>query len=640
MGGTASPAAASKPSWALVATVCLVPLAVGLPLLLGGHHIAQPDPYRAYDWIEAAKYRWYAVESLQAYGHLPRWNPFLEGGIPSWAHPSDGTTSPFLWTNVVFGVALGMKVDVVLLLLIGSLGTFALAWDWLGLRGAAAALPAVGVAVAGWAPSGVVVGFYESFYLLLVPPALWLVWRSTRAASAFGAAVWLSIAAVGVSFGAVQMQLCLPFAVLQCALWAAVAGGRSEGPTRAALVARVAAVFAAVGLLGMHKFLPMIEFVAARGWRIEEVVEPHFWGAGLLNLALGLFATASAVGDYLPGAIPLVSEYSYVGVPLSIAALAGVALVRERAALVGLGTLLIATVFLSYDPGPGFQPSLFALLRPLPIFSSIREPTRSVAFFVLLWMSLLGGVGLRALLAVPYEGTRRKALLLGIGAFLFVQAVWSAALFGQLLREDPPPLADAVGPEIASAGEWQQLQLTTHPVPGNARFNLLGWTAPPAGLGLVYRAEDLPPKGPTPVQGRWLVSPEGPPVRNRGYRGEAWLARGAGRVRSVQPGLDALEIDLVLAAPGEVQINQNFHAGWTGPPGSRVLDRGGLLAVELPEAVDGTVTLRFQPASVRTGRRVRLASLIGLLIGLAGLGLRSRAILRPDSVESAEGDAP
>ncbi len=631
---------ATRPTAAAIAAVCLAPVLVALPLLLGGEHVAQLDPYRAYDWIEAAKYRWYAVEALQAHGSLPLWNPYLEGGLPSWAHPTDGTSSPFLWTNVLFGVGLGMKVDVLLLLLLGSLGTFALAWDWLGLRGSAAVLPAVGLAVAGWTPSGVVVGFYESLYLFLVPPVLWLVWRSGVAASALGAAVWLSAAALLLSAGAVQMQLCLPFAVLQCFLWAAVAGGREGGPSRGALLGRVLLLVVAVALLGMHKFLPMLEFVEARGWRIDEVVEPHFWAAGLVNLGLGLFGTAQAVGDYLPGAVPLHSEYSYVGVPLCVAALAAYVLIRQRAASLGLGILLVVTVLLSWDPGPGFQPSLFALLHPLPIFSSIREPTRYVAFFTLLWLCLLGGGGLRLLLEQELgPGLRRLAVGAVLGALL-VQAYWSASLCGQLLREDPPSLVESLGEELASSGEWQQLQLTSHPVPGNAPFNLLTWTAPAAGFGLVYRAEDIPPSDPTPVRGRWLISPDRPPVTNPEYRGEAWLEVGEGRVRGVRPGLNTMTVDLSLGGPGELRVNQNHHPGWMGPQGSRVVDRGGLLGVELPQGHDGELILRFEPASVRAGKRIRASSLLGLLLLLGGLALRSWGILGAGSVEPTEGEAP
>ena len=49
----------------------------------------------------------------------PWWNPLLAGGMPQFAHPSDGSMSPLILPSVLFGEALGMKLNIVLVALLG-----------------------------------------------------------------------------------------------------------------------------------------------------------------------------------------------------------------------------------------------------------------------------------------------------------------------------------------------------------------------------------------------------------------------------------------------------------------------------------------------------------------------------------------
>ena len=76
-------------------------LTVAMPFLLGPDALLHGDGYRAYDWLEAAKFRWYVRESLVSGAGLPNWNPYLEGGLPALAHPSDGSISPFFVVHIL-----------------------------------------------------------------------------------------------------------------------------------------------------------------------------------------------------------------------------------------------------------------------------------------------------------------------------------------------------------------------------------------------------------------------------------------------------------------------------------------------------------------------------------------------------------
>ena len=89
------------------------------------------------------------------------------------------------------------------------------------------------------------------------------------------------------------MQLCLAFAALQMALWAALA--RCD-VRPGMLLRRVGFLLAGTAGLGAIKFLPMLELVSSRGWRTESA--PHGVGLwdGVVGSLLGLVRTAAPTG--------------------------------------------------------------------------------------------------------------------------------------------------------------------------------------------------------------------------------------------------------------------------------------------------------------------------------------------------------
>ena len=114
------------------------------------------DNYRSHDWLEVAKLDFYARKSLLEWGQLPLWNPLLAGGQPQFSHPSDGSMGPLIIPTLLLGEVLGMKVNIVLVALFGTLGLFFLLRRCLNIGVAApGALGVVGVdisALAGCQP--------------------------------------------------------------------------------------------------------------------------------------------------------------------------------------------------------------------------------------------------------------------------------------------------------------------------------------------------------------------------------------------------------------------------------------------------------------------------------------------------------
>jgi hypothetical protein len=372
-------------------------LAVCLPLLLRPRAILNADPYRAFDWLEAAKFRWYARHAILTEGTPAFWNPYLEGGLPSFAHPSDGTASPFFLVTMIFGEAAGMKIDAVLLLLLGTAGVLLLARDQLRLGPVPASFAATSFAVAGWTASRLAVGFYESLYLMLIPPALWLVLRAAqRGPNAMGLA-YAGAAGLVLAAGGVQMQLCLAFAILQLALWLPWAAIGQDRPQRLPLLGFAAVAVVLCAGLGACKFVPMVEFLDTRGWRVEHTIYAVGPWDAVDATWLGLVDLADARGEYDARGNTLDWEYPYAGLAWSVVFLAALGAVRTGRRGAGAAVLFAVTLLLSWRHGVGFQVSLFPLLRSLPLFESMRGTDRYVSFFLMLWACLGAGLGLEGL---------------------------------------------------------------------------------------------------------------------------------------------------------------------------------------------------------------------------------------------------
>ena len=278
-----------------------------LPLLLGGlvlWHMApmlsQPhfenailgtDTYRTHDWLEVAKLDHYARKSLLEWKRLPLWNPLLAGGMPQMAHPSDGSTSPLILSSLALGEVRGMKVNVALVALLGALGLFYLLRSALSLSAPAAFVGAACYAWAGWLPSRVAVGFYESCLMVAWPAvlALWLAPGTLRARRRR----WVA-GAVLLWTLAIQLQLAVPVLVLLMVL---LAGGISvqrrlsgEALDRP-LLAGGALILGLGGALGAIKFLPMMDLLGAGEFRKMDFYPSHpdAWYRNWDQLWYGLF---------------------------------------------------------------------------------------------------------------------------------------------------------------------------------------------------------------------------------------------------------------------------------------------------------------------------------------------------------------
>jgi hypothetical protein len=142
--------------------------------------IAGIDEFRNNDWLNCRSFDVLTRRALLQDGEWPLRTHLLGGGFPVAAHPSDGSWAPTLLAVLLVGDVIGVKLNLLLFLIIGTLGVHAIARRWLTLSEEASFVAAALFGVSGWLPSMWLVGFYNQVFYLLTPAVLYLLVSSAR----------------------------------------------------------------------------------------------------------------------------------------------------------------------------------------------------------------------------------------------------------------------------------------------------------------------------------------------------------------------------------------------------------------------------------------------------------------------------
>ena len=589
----------------VVTLPALAALLVSLPLLAAPGALLGPDTFRSYDWLESAKLDAFSRISLLGHGSLPHWNPYLQGGFPQLAHPSDSTLSPLILPVLLLGEELGMKLNVLLALALGAIGTALLGRDRLDLRVPYATFAGCAFALAGWVPCRVAVGYYESTLYGLFPMMAWLFLTSTsRPWRLLGAAALLAVCALQLHIGLPVLMLALALLTLAELLRRRLAWSHT---LRFVLLCAGGAGLAAAKLVPMWSYLSTLGFRREQGWSHDAFY------VSLRHMLNNLWDVVPAMGTYDARGVNWSMEYGHLGLGIPLLVLAGYAMLRFFAVpggqrVVAALALLFAWICFGFNaPLDLYQP-----LWSLPLFHSMRGALRYISF-VLLWMLCLlaaGGLQMAARGIGKYPLPSRV-----VAAVAVLALVWPAAQsfglnvgrFSQHARlpASPPSFRQ----EAMQAGDGMGLHRG-----GDARYdmgNMLSYVNLKAGVGTVYVPGDLRSK--PRAQGHRVYDVTGQRyVGNPGYRGEAWCEGHACGARVVEVRANLLRVRARLSQADVLVLNQNFHPLWTANRG-RIGQHGGLLGCALDAPGEVELELRYRPALFYYGLAVSL--------GTAALGL-------------------
>lgn len=591
--------------------VALVLFQVG-PLLSPGYFggaILGTDSYRSHDWLEVAKLDHYARQSFLDWKQFPLWNPLMAGGLPQFSHPSDGSTSPLILSSLALGEVRGMKLNIVLVALLGALGVFSLLRHSLKLSSSAAFLGAACYAGAGWLPSRVAVGFYESC-LMAAWPAVLALWLAPGPMPARRKR-WVAAALLLWTL-AIQLQLAVPVLVLLMTVLAAtiLLQGRIVGATLdRPLLLGAGVVLGLAGLLGAVKFVPMLDLLGAGQFRRLDFypTHPDAWYRSWDHLVYALFHRVPSLPFFDADGGPRVQEYMTLAPGLGTLLLAALGALSIRSSQHrGLPWLVMTAFFLWLCFGPNAPVDGFRPLHSLPLFSSMRGPLRYLNYPVVLGLSVLAGVGFDVLRSRLPEGRPPwlvpaavvVILALSLPTSLDVRQLYrSSFLYG---IQDLPKEAG-----IESEGLRGRSSNTTPHV------NLRKYVNTRRGLSTIYVPEDLP-LDVRALPATWIGA-QGEQTPEPDYRGEIRVEpqeAGVATITSRQG--QELVVAHSLTSPARIVLNSNAWAGWHCP-GRQLVQADGLLAFGAPAGEGGVTRCRWRPKRLGTGACISLLGLIGLL---------------------------
>ncbi|HTJ81962.1 MAG TPA: hypothetical protein VL400_09555, partial [Polyangiaceae bacterium] len=515
-----------------------------------------------------------ARHTVLAFGEVPLWDPYYCGGMDGLGTPQSRFASPTFLLTLGLGTLRAEPVVVFLFLLLGLEGAFRYARS----RGAShlgAALSAPVFGLSGFFAVSPALGWIHFMGFELVPWILWGLRRAMRG-NATGLAVSSGGLALMVGFGGTYPA---PMTALFCAfevgeaLWAR----RRDRPR----VARAASLALLVGVLALG-------LAAVRLWPVIQTLTmaPRIIGGAPTLLPQRI--AAGLLGRIKPdeaGDFPLSGNY-LVGIFAVVAFVAG--LVRRRT--MAITTAAFLALWLS--SGYGAKLSLFALLKGLPVYSTLRYPERFLVLFALAASAIcaLGITRLQSLARVRGDTPRLMRIRLAGGFVLTVAVTLLLANIGPLVSNQHAALKGRPmdAPPRTIDQDFHQARGT--------RWALAYYGPMSRGVLSCYDAYPVPQS----------------PLLRGDLPNEEYLAEAdAGAVKRTFWSPNRIELDVNVSRDTRVLINQNWHPGWHANIGN-VVSSTGLLAVDVPQGHHQLV-VRFRPRAAIGGAMVSLVSLAVLL---------------------------
>ncbi len=553
--------------WILVAVVASA-FALAFSHRLLRHFGSPHDSESALDdWDLFTSLQWIPWVEVTRDGQLPLWDPYRCSGIPLWGYAESRFLSPFFLLSLAFGPFVGIDLEIILHLALMWAGGYVLG-RVLGFEPLASAACASVFPASSWFGLHVAQGHLTYLPFAYAP---WVVACDVVAVErrrVWPAAVGGLLSALVLGGGGLAhvFVYVVPLVVVLALVAAVVA--RDPWP----LVAVAMTVGCAL-VLGAVKLLPVLAYAGARLVDDTDAVTLTMFGRMLFgrdqDLLHGIVGGGWGFWEY--GA--------YVGVLFGVLAVMGVVTAPRRA----LPWVVAAAAMLALAAGHHGAWAPWTLLHALPVFDSLRVPSRWVIVAVLAVAPLVG-LGVQWL-------ARGGGVGRVVAAVVLVLAVVDCWLVGAPnLKYVPLGPSIELPPSDRFRQYWDENDRTV------LRLGL-------ANLGALNCVNELV-TGPRPGAARGMNEP--------GYRGEEYLL-GDGTVSLVRWTTNVLEYDVAAPAPTTLVVNQRFDAGWRVQQGSgEPSDEGGLLAVRVPAGTQ-RLALRYRSEALVVGSVISLAGLIALV---------------------------
>jgi len=549
----------------LSAVAILFGLVFAFPLLRHFSNIG-----RIADWDTILNMQWVPYHIVSHFHQFPFWNPYECGGVPLLGNPQSRFLSPFFLLHLLFGPVVGFHLEIILHLAIAWGGGYVLARSY-GISPLASTLCGSIFAGSSWFSLHLAVGhsiFMSSVYLPWIVALLGHSFSERSLISAVGSGILIAL--IVVEGGVYQ--------VLQAFILVGLLGisvsviSRSYWPiVMVALVAALSVGFAAFKLLLDYAMVQAYP----RPWDTFEYTP-------LRLVYVSLFSRVQIIGQAAFLGKWEVWEYgAYIGPIAAALALIGVVKYPHGAA----PWIVSCVVFLVLATGDSSVYSPWTLLHKLPVFSSLRVPSRFLVPFTLT-IGMLAAFGGEAILKRfqtwgPYALCIVMCVMLVDFWQVSVPNLRHVVLSG---FEDLAPASSSFK-QIRDPSDTHMLMAS---MANEGSLNCYEYTT-------------------IPTVAKGFNEPT--------YRGEEYLL-GTGSVRLTRWTPNVL--DFVVDAPlsTTMVVNQNYDPSWQLVEGrGRVLTSGGLLAIDIPPGKQA-LRLAYRSRPFHTGLAISMLTLLVALMVL------------------------
>ncbi len=506
----------------VVASVAIVFGALfSYPLLM---HLPVAGTYNDWDYVMQLGYA--SRESIIRYGQLPLWNPWKCGGMPLFANPQSRLLTPFFLLVLLFGVPIGLHLEVVLHLALAWSGGYVLGRT-LGMQRIAAAGCATIFAASSWFTARVGTGELVMMACVYFP---WLIAFALQHRRLAAAVILALMTFEGGPYPSSYAALLLFLILLS-----QVALKRSTRP-----------LFDWTAICGVAFVLVAIQFLPA--YRV--LAEHPRPGQLDFNTIGGLITSVFSRNQDVQQATTVLWGFQemagYIGPVFALMALVGIVSRPKQSLPWTLVGVLMAMLALGawgpYWPWP--------LIHQLPIFSSERLPYRFVIPLVLA-IAVLAGFGFDV-----FSGRKGHLVALAIvivgGVDCLIVSSWQLgyALQDPVDLRAPDPLFTQVRDGTGVSREM--LSLTEQNQGVVNCYEYTDWNSPVKAKG------------------------------DTGYKGEQYLL-GTGVVRLLSWSPNKLTYSIDTPKATQLIVNQNYDRSWRLTEGAgSVVSADGMLAVLLP----------------------------------------------------------
>jgi len=548
----------SEPALVVLGAVCFA--LVGSYPLFGHWH----DRVAMSDWDFWIELQWVAARSIRHYHQIPLWNPWKCGGMPMLGNPQSHFATPWFVLTLLFGPFTGLHLEIPVHLAIAWAGGYVLA-RVLKIGPLGSVGTATMFASSSWFYVRLGIGQLLAFGFCYLP---WML-----------ACAWLALDGGGVGYIA-GGGLALAFAFLESGPYPFVFGELALGIVQAIvaiqrkqirpLIVGALTVAFAVGFSAV-KLAPAV-VVAMQHPRPTDQAEVNTFEA----IRLALFSPSQNIFSGSPNGFGSWESAAYVGL-FALPALLGLVAWRRAIPWICLGAVMFWLA-----RGDAGTLRLWPILHSMPIFSSLRLPSRFLVIFVLA-VAVLAGFGFDAL----------REEFGAAGHFVAIAMLALASLNSMLAG---PPALEAI--------------LNAPIQPG---------TAAPA-FSQISRRQDNSQIVPA-LENRGVVrcyeyTEWATPVRpsdEPGYRGEYYFL-GPGSVRVGRWTPNALEFEVEAPRDSVLVVNQNYDWSWRVTSGDgAVISNDGLLAVRVAGG-KGKITLRYVSVPVIIGAVITAMTIFAAIV--------------------------